>query len=262
MGEGRSQRWGVAPRLAATVVLTVLVAAVIAALIPLMVDLPPATCVDTGCFCEPLASVVPGQLVASLSSLLFVVLGFWAALTTAPPSSERSLIRLAGLAMILIGASSFLFHATLTFLGQFLDVFSMYMFGLLVALGALWRSGRLGTRASWLWFVGLGVVLGVVQEVYPDSQRILFAVVLLPGIVLELSPDVTGHRLSSPRVRWVYAGLAAIMLAFVIWGLDQAPALCNPSGFAFGHSIWHALGALAAYFLTLHYRSTLHPVAP
>lgn len=258
MSERRVPQWGVVPRLVVTILLTVGVAALVAALVPLMVGLPPATCVETGCFCEPLAEVVPGQLVASLSSLLFVVLGLWAALGPVPPSAERTLIPIAGLAMMFIGASSFIYHATLTFVGQFLDVFSMYTLGLLLALGASWRSGRLSGRASLLWFVGLSVVLGVVQEAYPDARRILFAILLLPGVILELTPRVTGHPPTSPRVRWVYAGLAAIVLAFVIWGLDQTPLLCSPSGFAYGHALWHALGALAAYFLTLHYRATLH----
>lgn len=262
MSERRRLQWGVAPRLAVTVLLTVGVAALAAALIPFMVGLPPATCVETGCFCEPPAGVVPEQLVAALSSLVFVVLGLWAALGTVPPSKERTLIPLAGLAIVFIGASSFVYHATLTFVGQFLDIFSMYTFGWLLALGALWRSGRLSGRASVMWFVGLSVVLGVVQAVYPDARRILFALLLLPGVILELTPRVTGHPLASPRVRWVYGGLATMVVAYVIWVLDQTPVLCNPAGFAYGHAVWHALGAVAAYFVTRHYRSTLHPPAP
>jgi hypothetical protein len=53
---------------------------------------------------------------------------------------ERRALPLLGTTLIFIGASSFIYHATLSFVGQFLDILSMYTFGLLLILGALYRS--------------------------------------------------------------------------------------------------------------------------
>ncbi len=220
----------------------------------------PATCVETGCFCEAVGAGIPLQVEASVSSLVFVALGMWALLQRGPLGTrERRLVTLGGATMILIGVSSFVYHATLTFVGQWLDVFTMYLFGLLLVLGALWRSGRLGGRASVALFVGLAIVLGVAQYFYPDARRILFAAVVLPGIVLELMPRTTGHALRSPRMRWVIVSVATMVVAYTIWVLDQTP-LCDPTSWLQGHAVWHALSAVAAFLVTVHWRRTAPPV--
>ena len=219
----------------------------------------PATCVETGCFCEAVSSGIPAQLFASVSSLAFVLLGAWVILQRGPANTrERRIVPLAGIAMIAIGVSSFVYHATLTFLGQWLDVFSMYLLGLLIALGALWRAGRLGARASVLLFIGLAVVLGIAQFIYPDARRILFALVLLPGIILELTPYIAGRGPESRR--WMLASLGLLVIAYAIWLLDQSQ-LCDPNSWLQGHSLWHVLGAVAALLLTVHWRRTTHPAA-
>jgi hypothetical protein len=156
---------------------------------------------------------------------------------------------------VVLGLSSALYHATLTFLGQWLDVFGMYLLGLLLALGALWRSGRLRGRTAVAIFVVAAVILGVAQYFYPDARRVLFALLLLPGVVLELLPRITGGGPGSRR--WVLASLGTFALAYAIWLLDQS-ALCDPTFPVQGHAVWHVLGAVAVLFVTVHWRRTPH----
>lgn len=216
----------------------------------------PATCVETGCFCEAVSRGIPNQIEASWSSLAFVLLGVWVLLTRgADGKRERRLIPLAAIAMVAIGVSSFVYHATLTFLGQWLDVFSMYLLGLLLVLGALWRAGRLGGRSDVALYVVLAIVLGVAQFFYPDARRILFALVLLPGVILELTPYIAGRGPQSRR--WILAALATFVVAYVVWVLDQS-ALCDPGSWLQGHAVWHVLGAVAVLLVTVHWRRTPH----
>ena len=218
----------------------------------------PATCVDTGCFCEAVSGGIPTQIEASWSSLAFVLLGVWVILGRGQAGTrERTLLPLAGLTMVAIGVSSFVYHARLTFLGQWLDVFSMYLLGLLLALGALWRAGRLGGRASVGLYVVVAIGLGVAQFVYPDARRVLFALVLLPGVILELTPYIAGRGPGSRR--WVLASLATFAVAYGVWLLDQS-ALCDPQFWLQGHAVWHVLGAVAALLLTVHWRRTGHTI--
>lgn len=219
-----------------------------------------ATCRETQCFCEHAASRFPTQTVNSLSSLAFIVLGVAALMLArpAPGTRERALTPYFAATMVFIGASSFFYHSTLSFLGQFLDVFSIYLFGLLLIAGALYRSGHLRATAAVVAVVVASLVLGGLQYLYPDARRVLFALVLLPGILLELTRFVTGYRLRSGRLWAIILGLAMLVAAYLVWTLDQLSAFCAPGSLVQGHAIWHALGAVGAFLVIVHYRLTPH----
>ena len=224
----------------------------------------PATCAATGCFCEAPLGSFPMQLADSFSSLGFVFLGFWALVGGIRPvlgTPERRLIPILAVVIILIGASSFIYHSTLSFFGQFLDIFSMYTLGILLLIGALYRSERLGPRTALTLFIVLNVSMAVVQYLVPDARRILFAVLLLPGIVLELMPFVTGYGPRLPQVRFVYVGIATMIVAYIIWTLDQTTFFCSAHSRIQGHALWHLLGAIAAVMIVAHYQRTQHPAS-
>lgn len=221
----------------------------------------PATCTSTGCFCEAPLESIPKQLFDSFSSLAFVFLGIWALLPTRQPilgTPERRLKPLFGIVFVFIGASSFFYHATLSFLGQFLDIFSMYAFGILIALGALYRAGKVSGRLSILIFVASSIVFGILQYEFPDARRVLFAGLLLPGIVLELTPFITASSPRSPKVRFIYIGVGTLVIAYVIWLLDQNSQFCDPYSPLQGHAVWHVLTAVTAFLIVAHYRQTPH----
>lgn len=219
-----------------------------------------ATCVPGHCFCEH-AFGFPEQLANSASSFAFVFLGAWVLLSRRSPAvgtREHTLAPLLGATMLFLGVTSFFYHATLSFFGQFLDIFSMYTFGLLLFFGALYRAGRLRGSYALAGFLAASIMLGLLQFAYPDARRILFAALLLPGIILELTPWVTGYSPRSRRVGAIYAGLAVMIVAYVIWTLDQVPAFCQPGSLLQGHAIWHVLTAVAAFLVFIHYRRTPH----
>jgi predicted membrane channel-forming protein YqfA (hemolysin III family) len=221
----------------------------------------PATCTLTGCFCEAPMGTVPKQIFDSLSSLAFVFLGVWSFLPAREPvkgTRERRVKPLFGVVFVFIGTSSFFYHSTLSFLGQFLDIFAMYAFGILLALGALYRAGKLSGAVSILLFGVLSVIFGIVQFEFPDARRILFAALLLPGVVLELTPFITGVSPRSPKVRFIYIGVGTLVVAYIIWMLDQTPFFCDPKSALQGHAVWHVLTAVAAFLIVAHYRQTPH----
>ena len=89
----------------------------------------PATCLKTGCFCESAHTQSPiRQTANTISSLAFVCSGMLLI------TGRRDLSRLPyiysviiGFSSLIIGVGSAFYHASLTFIGQFLDVFGMFL---------------------------------------------------------------------------------------------------------------------------------------
>jgi hypothetical protein len=76
-------------RVAITVVATAVLGALTYWLATIIPSAPPATCVETGCFCEAVGGTIPVQLQATLSSLAFAVAGIWVLLQ--PPAASRAM---------------------------------------------------------------------------------------------------------------------------------------------------------------------------
>ncbi|MBX3068047.1 MAG: ceramidase domain-containing protein [Cryobacterium sp.] len=203
----------------------------------------------------------PRQIANSFSSFAFVVLAIWGALVIRKPSKhsrERKLWPFYLTIMVFIGATSFYYHATLSFFGQFLDVFSMFLLGVLLITGGLYRSGRLSGRAGIFVFVIASSFLGFAEYVWPDARRILFALVLVAGVVVELNKSISGTTLRSRRAIPVLLAVTFMIIAFVIWTADLTGWVCDPTSIIQGHAVWHLLTAIAAYLVLFHYRNTEH----
>jgi hypothetical protein len=223
-------------------------------------DLAPATCLPDGCFCEAVRPDGLAQPVNSLTSLAYVALGSWAWLRRQAlfraRSQTRALVRSAGAVLVLLGMGSFVYHGTLTLVGQVLDVQGMYLLGMLILLAALVRRGTVAPRvAPWL-YVAACAGLAVAQVAAPESRRFLFALVLLPGIVLEALPSTTGVAVRSPQTVAYRTGVGLLVAAYTVWLLDNAGIACAPTSVLQGHGLWHVLTAVAAVLLVSHYLGT------
>jgi hypothetical protein len=227
-------------------------------------ELAPATCLPGGCFCEAVRPEGLAQPVNSITSLAYVALGLWALTGGAAmgrPQRDtqawvRTLVRAAGVVLVALGLGSFVYHGTLTLVGQVLDVQGMYLLGMLILLGALVRRGALTPRvAPWI-YVGTCVLLAAAQVVAPDSRRFLFALVLLPGIVMEALPGTTGVSLRSPSTIPYRTGVVLLVVAYGVWLLDNTGVVCWPTSVLQGHGLWHVLTAVAAVLVVSHYMRT------
>jgi hypothetical protein len=230
----------------------------------------PATCLDTHCFCEARHAGLLEQPANTLSSMAYLALGLWALARLArgpgsgpgsDPGSSRVLVPAVALAACAVGLSSAYYHATLTFLGQYLDVMSMYLLGALLVCGALWRRSTLGERGALVLFVGMAVALGVAQYVEPELRRVLFALVLLPGIVLESTARVHGGARSGHDLLPLRVGVGLLVLGYGFWLVDQWRLLCWPDSWFQGHAVWHVLTAVSAVLLVAHYARTPRPAS-
>jgi len=210
-----------------------------------------ATCLATRCFCELVRADGIAQPANAWSSLAFVLAAAAALLLRPEARPERVLVPLLAVALAAVGLGSFAFHATLTLWGQFVDVFPMYAVGCVLLAGALVRLGWTTQRRAAVGGVALLMALGLLLRLWPESRRVLFAAVLLPGILLEL---VRTRRVGGGG-RWLHVGLGLLITAYALWVLDQAGLLCDPTSWLQGHAAWHVLGALAGWCLARHWAS-------
>jgi dihydroceramidase len=222
-------------------------------------DWQPATCVQHGCFCEVANAESPiRQRANTVSSLGFVFSGM---LVIAAHKAGRLPFLYSvvfGLSSIITGVGSAFYHASLTFIGQFLDVLGMFMlamfmlatFMLVYAIERIWTL-RLATTIGL--FLTINLFLGWMQFAIPDTRRYAFAIVLIIALLFEAfyrkqnKPNITVNTLR--------LGVGLLAVAYIIWILDNARLLCIKTSLMQGHAIWHLLGAVSVWFLYEYYAS-------
>ena len=158
-----------------------------------------------------------------------------------------------GLAIIIIGVGSAFYHASLTFIGQFFDVFGMFLlaaFMLVYACERIWDLRLATTLGLYLVF---NLFLSWLQIAIPDTRRYVFAIVLIVALYFEY----TFRLKAKPRieVRWLRVGIGLLAIAYFIWILDNTGLVCFENSLLQGHALWHILGAVSVFFLHRYYTS-------
>ena len=204
------------------------------------------------------------------SNLAYIVVGLygialgWRDLR--PQSRDAYLVRTPALSLAFgaaccgLGIGSGLFHASLTRLGQQLDVASMYpplMVMIAVGMGRWIPSLRLGSRTLPTWPVLIALVALASGLLYyfkwsMSSPSVLYSLV---GSVAALTLLA---RFCSSRMfdgRWLAASSAALVVAVFCRQLDIAGRFSGPDAWAQGHALWHILTALSLGCVYAFYRS-------
>jgi hypothetical protein len=227
----------------------------------------PATCMPDACFCESIRDGLIRQPANTWSCAAFVLAGAIVLLRSfeRPDPRNPNPLRanptygaLYAAALILIGLGSAFYHASLTFAGQFMDVFGMYLLGTFILLYNLSRLRPIAPSAFSAIYVILNLVLAIGLYAVPGLRRYAFAVLLIAAVWLELRVRRRSRATSDSRFLWI--ALIAIGAGFVIWILDITRTVCAPTGIVQGHAVWHVAGALAAWCVFRYYRSEA-PVA-
>jgi hypothetical protein len=217
----------------------------------------PATCLPDRCFCEVAHDQLVRQPANALSGLSFVGIGLFALIrrrrkhvhTLVDSNRPDPTEYLLATAAVILGIGTVFYHASLTFVGQTLDLFGMYLLVTMVALAIAARAGLLSVRMLTVLGVGINAFLLLVLIVAPEYRRIVFAALVTIVVALESS---VGRRAERRDRRMFWAALAAVAGGFAMWVLDYTRVACSPMSWVQGHAVWHLCGA-AAVWLTLRY---------
>ena len=224
-----------------------------------------ATCMPGACFCETVRRGTVRQIANTWSSLAFVLVGCWVIGVSTWDRNNRSGSRHSGMtqravypwlfgsSLCVVGVGSAFYHASLTFAGQFADVFGMYLIGTFAFVYNIGRLRVLSDAAAFCWYLSLNIALALMLYFVPDTRRYLFAVVIVAALLVEY--QVRQRALWSGSVRYLMGAVAALTVAFVVWALDLRRVLCSPESLWQGHAVWHVLGAVACAAVFWFWRS-------
>lgn len=147
----------------------------------------------------------------------------------------------------LIGTASFLYHASFTFMMQFFDLSSMYMFSVTLLCLNLYRMGLVQKKEIFTVFLLiLTVCMGALYAFKPYGIPIFTLTA-----ALAIGTEFIIYRTGSEKADYsrYKIGLFLILSAFLFWALDfRRIWICDPDSHFFqGHAVWHILSG-AAYW--------------
>lgn len=166
-----------------------------------------------------------------------------------------------GVACCVLGLASGLFHASLTRMGQQLDVAAMYTPLLTLCAANLGRwmpptfsTGRLSIP-SWIPLLILVAVCSVILLAFKWSMSsviVLSSLIALVGLSIVADQFRTSSQLN---IRWVLLSFTLLIAAVACRELDIARRFSSPQSWLQGHAVWHVLTSLSLATIYLYYRS-------
>lgn len=166
-----------------------------------------------------------------------------------------------GVACCILGLASGLFHASLTRMGQQIDVAAMYMPLLTLCAVNLGRwmpaSFKMGRRLfpCWIPLLILVAVCSVILFVFKWSMS---SVVVLSSLIAMVGISIVADQFRTSRqlnIRWVLLSFALLIAAVACRELDIARRFSSPQSWLQGHAFWHLLTSLSLATIYVYYRS-------
>jgi len=141
-----------------------------------------------------------------------------------------------GVANLILGLGSMWYHASLTFVGQFIDNAGMYLVVLGPALFALKSSRntepstRTASARFVLEYILSNIFAGYLAFTYSSLRRHVFLLLIVFAILCEMYARFVGNeeRRRQGKLVKIVLSAAVMILAFTIWNLDTYGYWCDP----------------------------------
>lgn len=155
---------------------------------------------------------------------------------------------------LFIGSS--LFHASGTFIGEYIDVFSMFLLALFMLSMTLIRALGWSRVQAKLFYLGSVSLSGLLLVIFKPIGIALFAFQATVLVLLEIKLGLKNKREQKTDYTFWKRALSLFAAAFFVWNLDFHKIICDPHNHVFnGHAAWHLLNALVIYYLYRFYRN-------
>ncbi|AUD01133.1 ceramidase domain-containing protein [Spirosoma pollinicola] len=165
---------------------------------------------------------------------------------------------LMGGCFVYLGFGSAFFHASLTYIGQRVDMNATYSLMLTLAGIALYHLGhRMSLTAAqkkgWVLMILLLIGAFFKLSLLVPSSRLVPALIL--GINVLMLIDYIQFR-NDRSLGLLLLGLGLIVVAIKIRTLDVQKVNCDPYAFFQGHAFWHVLTGLSSFCSYSFFRFT------
>jgi hypothetical protein len=203
-------------------------------------------------WCEAQLCSVVVEPANTWSNLAYVFAGL-ALLWIGARRGERTL-RSFGLAEIVVGVCSLVYHMSFSGVLQVLDFFGMYVFtNLLIGLNLV-RLGALSRRRFWPVYSTSVVALTALTVALRFTKFPIQGIVFVLILAIVATEFMQRARTGLDR-RFFLASLATLVVAAGFSAADVTGVFCDPNDhFVQGHAIWHVLGATSLVFAAFFYR--------
>ena len=154
--------------------------------------------------------------------------------------------RIAVITFMYLGIGSSIFHGTLTYFGQLLDVTGMYVLTTFYLFTLLKLDlHKLRNLFFSLW-VSLNLGLFFTILYFPLLRRYIFVSILILLVLLSYRIVVRSQN----RKLFVRSCLL-FLLGVLCWNLDRFKIICNPNSIINLHCFWHLFVAFGGYYYYL-----------
>ncbi|GAB4044104.1 ceramidase domain-containing protein [Spirosoma jeollabukense] len=165
---------------------------------------------------------------------------------------------LLGGCFVYLGVGSAFFHASLTYLGQRVDMNATYSIMLTLVGIALYHIGH---RLRWtpaqktIWVLALLILIGAFFKIallIPSSRLVPVLILGLNGLMI-----INYVQFRKERSLWLI-GLSIVLIgaAIKIRTLDVQKVGCDPYSIFQGHALWHVLTGLSSFCSYSFFRFT------
>lgn len=148
----------------------------------------------------------------------------------------------------LIGITSFIMHATSSFIGELMDVSSMFMMvNYCIIVGLEQRYKLKKSILIPLFIVMVAACVGPLFLISKKMGSAIFFLQIILGVIFIIEYHFS--KADKPKgisYKPLVLCLSTMLFAWGIWWLDLLKIVCDPSNHILtGHAVWHILGALA-----------------
>jgi hypothetical protein len=194
----------------------------------------------------------PSNAWSNVAYLIVAAIVFKMALELRKTGKSTRSALLFSIVIWVMGAFSFVFHATNNFFTQIFDFVGMYLFVFLILVMNLVRLGWI-QKMLVVWHLAL-VGIGIGALFWMRSAGLPYQFIIVGAAVLIIITEILAKRRSRETMgRDFYLAIGFFVSGAGSSVLDATRTLCVPESWLQGHAVWHILSAIGAYFTARHY---------